>query len=82
VLDGDPLGDEVLADHVDEGLALLVLRRARLVSPVGVEVGLAAELVDALGDEVHVLLSSFACWANSSFTDSLAMPDAATAWNL
>ena len=55
-LDRDALGDEVLLDHVDEVLALDVLRGGARGDPVRVQVRLAAELVDALGEPEQVLL--------------------------
>ena len=56
-LDCDPLRDQILPDHLDQGFALRVVFAVRsLAEPLGVEVGLAAELGDALGDPVGVLL--------------------------
>src|SRR6476619_467847 len=49
-LDRDPLGDEVLAQHIDERIALDVLRVTPLRQRVRVEIGLTAELHDALGN--------------------------------
>src|SRR5260221_7138931 len=55
-VDGDALGDQVLADHGLEILAFDVLRVAARRQPVGREVGLAAELHDTRRDLVGVLL--------------------------
>src|SRR5471030_110998 len=55
-LDGDALGDEVLLDHVDQRVALHVLRVAAGEQACRVEVGRAVELGDALRDHVGVLL--------------------------
>ena len=55
-LDGDALGDQVLLDHVHQVLAFDELGSGPLGHPVGVQVRLAAELVDALGDPDQVLL--------------------------
>ncbi len=49
VIDRDALGDQVLADHGDQGVGGDVFR-GRLAGQVGrIEVGDAAQLVDALG---------------------------------
>src|SRR5213594_4998965 len=55
-LDGDALGDQVFLDHVDEVLALGVLRGGPGADPVRVQVRLAAELIDSLGEEIEMLL--------------------------
>src|SRR5581483_2691174 len=55
-VDGDAFGDQVFLDHVRERVAFDVLRVAARGEPIGREVGLAAELRDALGDLVGVLL--------------------------
>src|SRR6185503_16896225 len=55
-VDGDALGDQILADHVLEVLALDVLGVAAARQALGREVGLAAELGDARRDQVGVLL--------------------------
>jgi len=53
-VDGDPLGHQVLLDHVDEVVALDVFGVAAREEAFGVEVRLAPELVDALGDQVSM----------------------------
>ncbi len=53
-LDDDALGDQVFLDHVGEGLTFGVLRRRPLYQRSRVEIGLAAELLDAFGDFVGV----------------------------
>src|SRR5207244_4769788 len=50
-LDRDALGDQVLADHVEGRRLLVVLRVAPLGEALGVQVGRAAELDDALRSE-------------------------------
>src|SRR5213593_2995725 len=55
-LDGDALGDQVFLDHVDEVLALGVLRGGPGADAVRVQVRLAAELIDPLGEEIEMLL--------------------------
>jgi len=55
-LDGDALGHQVLADHVDRRLAGDLLGVAPHGEPRGVEVGLSAELDDAVGDRVGLEL--------------------------
>ena len=67
-LDGDALGDEIFAEHLDEVLALFVLGVAARREAIRAEVGLAVELRDALGDAVRVLCSSLACSRNSAAT--------------
>src|SRR5581483_8896937 len=55
-VDGDALGDQVLRDHVGQRVALDVLGVAAGREALRREVGLAAELHDALRDLVGVLL--------------------------
>jgi hypothetical protein len=57
-LDGDPLRDQVLLDHVDERVALRILRVTSRKQAGRVEVRRAPELADAFGDAVgvHLLL--------------------------
>src|SRR5438128_175248 len=55
-LDGDALGDQIFLDHVDQVLALGVLRGGPGADAVRVQVRLAAELIDPLGEEVEMLL--------------------------
>src|SRR2546430_2006892 len=55
-LDGDALGDEVLLDHVHQRFSLGVLRVAAGEQTLRVEVRRTAELPDALGDPIGVLL--------------------------
>src|SRR5436190_577358 len=55
-VDGDALGDEVFLDHVLERVALDVFGVAARGEPVWRKVRRAAELGDALGDLVGVLL--------------------------
>lgn len=54
--DGDAFGDQVLLDHFDQVGAVVVLRVGAGGERVGVEVRLAAQLDDALGQFVGVLL--------------------------
>src|SRR5690242_1312738 len=54
-LDDNALGNQVFADHVGQGFSLDVLRSGALQQVAGIKVGLAAELLDALGDAVSVL---------------------------
>ncbi len=54
--DGDPLGDQVLPDHVDQVLARRELGGGAGGQGVGVEVRGAAELGDPLGHPLGVLL--------------------------
>src|SRR5262245_8934093 len=58
-LDGDALGDEVFFDHLDQVGAFDILRGGALAEAIGVQIGLAAELVDALGQHVQVLALLF-----------------------
>ena len=55
-VDRHPLGDQVLLDHVDQRVAVVVLGVAPRLEAGRVEVGLALQLGDALGDLVGVLL--------------------------
>src|SRR5438094_557907 len=55
-LDGDALGDQIFLDHVDQVLSLGVLGGGPGADPVRVEVRLAAELIDPLGEKVEMLL--------------------------
>src|SRR5438876_1019149 len=55
-LDGDALGDQIFLDHVDQVLALGVLRGGPGADAVRVQVRLAAELIDPLGEEIEMLL--------------------------
>src|SRR3989442_638885 len=55
-VDGDPLGDQVLLDHLLERAAFDVLGVAARGEAIGREVRRAAELHDARGDLVGVLL--------------------------
>src|SRR6266404_3808153 len=55
-LDGDALGNEIFLDHVDQVLALGVLRGGPRGDAVRVQVRLAAELIDPLGEEIEMLL--------------------------
>src|SRR6266481_5427170 len=55
-LDGDALGDQIFLDHVDQVLSLDVLRGGPGADPVRVQVRLAAELIDPLGEEIEMLL--------------------------
>src|SRR5207247_7814566 len=55
-LDGDALGDQVFLDHVDQVLALRVLRGGAGADTVRVQVRLAAELIDPLGEQIQMLL--------------------------
>ena len=59
VIDCDPFGDVILADHVDERRAFGVLRGRTLRERLGIKVGRPAELVDALGNGHHVDLFFF-----------------------
>src|SRR5690348_13776237 len=54
-LDDNALGNQVFADHIGQGFSLDVLRSGTLQEVAGIEVGLAPELLDALGDAVSVL---------------------------
>ena len=54
-LNDHTLGDEVFADHLGQALALNVLRGGALEQRTRIEIGLAAELLNALGDAVGVL---------------------------
>src|SRR5471032_1089944 len=51
-VDRDALGHQVLADHLLDRLAETIFRVAALRERLGIEVGLAAELDDALGELV------------------------------
>src|SRR5438132_8064173 len=55
-LDGHALGDQIFLDHVDQVLALDVLRGGPGADPVRVQVRFAAELIDPLGEEIEMLL--------------------------
>src|SRR5438132_5002524 len=55
-LDGDALGDQIFLDHVDQVLSLGVLRGGPGADAVRVQVRLAAELIDPLGEEIEMLL--------------------------
>src|SRR2546422_5001306 len=55
-LDGDALGDQIFLDHVDQVLALDVLRGGPRADAVRIQVRLAAELIDPLGEEIEMLL--------------------------
>src|SRR5438876_4918949 len=54
-LNDHTLGDEVFADHLGQALALNVLRGGALEQRTRIEIGLAAELLNALGDAIGVL---------------------------
>ena len=51
----DPLGDQVLPDHLDEVFADCILGSRSRENSFRIEVGVAAELIDALGHSAHVL---------------------------
>src|SRR5437016_14135354 len=55
-LDGDALGNQIFLDHVDQVLALGVLRGGPRADAVRVQVRLAAELIDPLREEIEMLL--------------------------
>src|SRR6266404_1167434 len=55
-LDGDAFGNQIFLDHVDQVLALGVLRGGPGADPLRVQVRLAAELIDSLGEEIEMLL--------------------------
>src|SRR5437016_2082577 len=55
-LDGDALGNQIFLDHVDQGLALGVLRGGPGADTVRIQVRLAAELIDPLGEKIEMLL--------------------------
>jgi len=55
---------------------------ARVVMPSGFMLGLPPSWLMRSASQSRCCSSSLACWANSSFTDSLAMPLAAMAWYL
>src|SRR5206468_11210811 len=55
-LDGDALGNQVFLDHVDQVLALGVLRGGPGADTVRIQVRLAAELIDPLGEEIEMFL--------------------------
>src|ERR1700679_2307731 len=56
VIDGDAFGDQVFLDHLDQ-IGRLAVFGGRACRQAGrIEVGHAAQLVDALGDLVHVAL--------------------------
>jgi hypothetical protein len=54
-VDGDALGHEVLLDHLGERLADAVFGMAARDERLGVEVGIAAQLHDALGELIGML---------------------------
>src|SRR6185312_3581419 len=54
-LDDDSLSDEIFADHVGQVFAFNVLGNRALQQVFGVEVRLAAELLDSLGQHIGVL---------------------------
>src|SRR5215472_6577300 len=56
MVDRDPFCDQILLDHVDQILALAILAGGAHRQSFRVEVGPAAELIDALGDRIHVFL--------------------------
>ena len=58
-LDGDPLGDKVLAKEVNERFPVLELRMGTLGEGGRIEVRHSLELDDACGDPVGVLLFFF-----------------------
>src|SRR6185503_13846301 len=51
----NPLRDQVLLDHVDQRFRAAVFRGGTRRQPARIEVRGAAELIDALGNAVHVL---------------------------
>src|SRR5580698_6165481 len=51
----DPLRDEVFLDHVDQILSSTVFGGSARSQSGGIEIRLAPELIDALGDLIHVL---------------------------
>src|SRR5512135_815198 len=48
-LDDDAFGDQVFADHVGQGFTFNILRGGTLQQITRIEVGLAAQLLNALG---------------------------------
>src|ERR1700682_2770295 len=55
VIHGDALGDEIFFDHLHQIVRAAVFRRRAGRQAVRVEIGLSAELIDALRDLLHVI---------------------------
>src|SRR5262245_60255214 len=55
-LNGDPLRNQILFDHVHQILALDILGGGPRRNSFRIQVGLSAELIDPLGEKVEMLL--------------------------